>query len=99
MHLRRAVTQDAADAVALTAPRFKPVTGDGDGEKNKDDAGAGRWEADKTALEDARDRVAPVINAPPPRAPVGLPAKLKERWNALYDPAGAGKRRGTRGLN
>ena len=89
MHLRRTVTQDAADAVALTAPRFKPVTGDGDGEKKKDDAGAGRWEADKTALEDARDRVAPVINAPPPRAPVGLPAKLKERWNALYDPAGA----------
>ena len=27
MHLRRTVTQDAADAVALTAPRFKPVTG------------------------------------------------------------------------
>ena len=62
MHLRRTVTQDAADAVALTAPRFKPVTGGGDS-PGGDSPGAGRWEADKTALEDARDAVAPVINA------------------------------------
>jgi hypothetical protein len=26
-HLRRTVDQDAADAIALTAPKYKPVTG------------------------------------------------------------------------
>ena len=91
-HLRRTVDQDAADAIALTAPKYKPVTGT----RGKDTGGKkdarrdrGRWEADKTALNDARDgETIPVLHSSPPDVPLGLPAKLKERWNALYDPTG-----------
>jgi hypothetical protein len=50
-------------------------------------AGAG----DAKAVKAAAAEKAPVVAsaAPAPAAPLGLPSKLKERWNALYDPASA----------
>ena len=39
---------------------------------------------------DASASAAPVLPSPAPPAPLGLPSKLKERWNAAYDPSAPG---------
>ena len=40
---------------------------------------------------DAGASAAPVLPLPAPPAPLGLPSKLKERWNAAYDPSAPGR--------
>ena len=106
-HLRRVVDADVAARLSAAPPKYKRADdddgGDGGGDatsksksksKSKKTATAdasgsvspgGWWEFDRIAREDG----ASVRGAP--SAPVALPAKLKERWNALRDPASASR--------
>ena len=103
--LRPEIVEATGGGGACPAPKYRPAGGAAGGKHSKgkgreggDEKKGGRWECDQIATADAAASSGgaevrfPVVSpAAVPSAPLGLPVKLKTRWNALYDPAPAGK--------